>query len=502
MKPTVKSAGTTATERSLAALCDTTFLKLWSYPNIYTPEGRKNDRGAGKELADLLVVFGDALIVFSDKDIAFPTHPDTQVSWLRWKRRAIDASISQLHGAEKWLRERPGELYLDAECSDPFPLCEAVRSASEIHLIAVARNSAAAMRAHFEGSAGGLLFAQPNMDELLAKPFTYSDACPGKTFVHVLDEERLQLLLSELDTAPDFLAYLRFKVKLIRAGALSLIEGEEDLLAWYLEAGGGVLPEESVLQQELGRIGDEHTLLITAGLWAEYSTSEARRLRREADAVSYLWDTLIEWFSRHVLDGLVPDWTEPYVAPHEAALRTMARETRLSRRALSANFADKITSTPRDRRSSRIAFSPADSTVAFVLVIFPRSLGEPYETYRQERLALMQCYAFVCKYKYPLVRRVTVIGMEPQVSLGRSEDVLATEFPESLSEEEKAQAHEIMTEGRVLLDVKEARRTSYVDAPMRVRVPHRTQKQGRNDPCRCGSGKKHKRCCGAVAFPR
>lgn len=502
MKPTVRSTGTTAAERSLAAVCDSTFLKLWSYPNIYTPEGRKQGRGAGKELADLLVVFGEALIVFSDKDIGFPTHENIEVSWGRWKRRAIDASISQLHGAEKWLRERPNELYLDRNCSEPFPLCDTVRSATEIHLIAVARNSAAAVRAQFEGSAGGLLFAQPGLDELLVKPFTYSDAHPGKTFVHVLDEERLQLLLSELDTAADFLAYLRFKAKLIRKGALSVVEGEENLLAWYLEAGGGVLPEEAVWQSQVGKIGDENSLLIAAGLWAEYSTSEAHRRRREADANSYLWDTLIEWFSRHVLDGRVPDWTEPYIAPHEAALRTMARETRLSRRILAANFGDKMTSTPRDRRSSRIAFSPADPTVAFVLVIFPRSLGEPYDPYRQERIALMHCYAFVCKYKYPFVRRVTVIGTEPQVSSGRSEDILAMEFPESLSDKEKAQAHSIMTDGRVLLDVKEARGTSRVDAPMHVRVPHRSQKQGRNDLCRCGSGKKHKRCCGAVAFPR
>src|SRR5262249_49332683 len=29
-------------------------------------------------------------------------------------------------------------------------------------------------------------------------------------------------------------------------------------------------------------------------------------------------------------------------------------------------------------------------------------------------------------------------------------------------------------------------------------VPRRSAKVGRNDPCLCGSGKKHKKCCGAA----
>lgn len=33
--------------------------------------------------------------------------------------------------------------------------------------------------------------------------------------------------------------------------------------------------------------------------------------------------------------------------------------------------------------------------------------------------------------------------------------------------------------------------------PLSVTAAHRTHKVGRNDPCPCGSGKKHKKCCGA-----
>lgn len=46
-----KSEGLTPTEKSLFELCESTFLKLWTYANPY-----KEDR---KELCDLLAVFED-----------------------------------------------------------------------------------------------------------------------------------------------------------------------------------------------------------------------------------------------------------------------------------------------------------------------------------------------------------------------------------------------------------------------------------------------------------
>jgi hypothetical protein len=44
-----RSEGLTASEKILAELCDKSFLKLWSYPNLF--------RKPTKELTDLLVVF-------------------------------------------------------------------------------------------------------------------------------------------------------------------------------------------------------------------------------------------------------------------------------------------------------------------------------------------------------------------------------------------------------------------------------------------------------------
>lgn len=59
-----KSEGLTASEALLAELCERSFLQLWTYPNLF--------KKPGKELIDLMVVFGDDILLFSDKSCAYP----------------------------------------------------------------------------------------------------------------------------------------------------------------------------------------------------------------------------------------------------------------------------------------------------------------------------------------------------------------------------------------------------------------------------------------------
>src|SRR3569832_1307840 len=44
--------GTTDSERALARLARKAFLSLWSYPNVYSDEGKTGGKGDGKEKAD------------------------------------------------------------------------------------------------------------------------------------------------------------------------------------------------------------------------------------------------------------------------------------------------------------------------------------------------------------------------------------------------------------------------------------------------------------------
>lgn len=61
-----RADGITASERYLKKLCDRTFLSLWSYPNVYRDQSGAS-KGEGKEVCDLLVVFENHVIIFSDK---------------------------------------------------------------------------------------------------------------------------------------------------------------------------------------------------------------------------------------------------------------------------------------------------------------------------------------------------------------------------------------------------------------------------------------------------
>src|SRR5687768_5334548 len=112
--PIVRRDGITPAEQYLKMLCDNTFLSLWSYPGLF------RDQGA-KEVADLLVVFEQDVIIFSDKDCVYPTTPDAQVNWTRWFRTAIVKGANQAWGAERWITAFPDRLFLDPKCTQPFP---------------------------------------------------------------------------------------------------------------------------------------------------------------------------------------------------------------------------------------------------------------------------------------------------------------------------------------------------------------------------------------------
>jgi len=108
----------TSSERYLTRLCRRSFLRLWSWPNIYRDQ-HWGGSALGKEVCDLLVVFGNHVFIFSDKDCTFPDTGDLRIDWTRWVKRAVLKSAKQVAGAEKWIRDYPDRLYLDAACAKP-----------------------------------------------------------------------------------------------------------------------------------------------------------------------------------------------------------------------------------------------------------------------------------------------------------------------------------------------------------------------------------------------
>src|SRR5712692_59311 len=114
--------GVTPAERYLKRLCDHSFLSLWSYSGVYRDQWLNRTVKEDKEVTDLLVVFENHIIIFSDKDCVYPHGDDQELNWRRWFRRAVQESAKQIWGAERWIKTNPQRLFLDHACTQPFPI--------------------------------------------------------------------------------------------------------------------------------------------------------------------------------------------------------------------------------------------------------------------------------------------------------------------------------------------------------------------------------------------
>ncbi|MDG2571004.1 hypothetical protein P7L87_25965, partial [Vibrio parahaemolyticus] len=114
-------------------------MQLWTYPNL--------SKKPGKELTDLLVVFRDDVLIFSDKSCGYPGTGDPTLDWQGWFRRAIADSAHQIHLAEQWLRNQPDRIFLDPKCTERLPLWPPDPQRLRIHRICVATGAAERCRA-------------------------------------------------------------------------------------------------------------------------------------------------------------------------------------------------------------------------------------------------------------------------------------------------------------------------------------------------------------------
>ena len=233
-----KSSGTTPTEKYLVALCEKAFLRLWSYPNLF------RDQGGGKELCDVLIVFDRDIIIFSDKFCTYLDSGDEVKDWTRWFRRSIRDSARQVFGAERWIRHHPNRIFLDLGCTQPLPIDLPSSEDMRLHRVVVARGAGKRCSAFFDGDSGSLMVRSDLVGDVHVNApagpfgiFRIGRVDPDRGYVHVFDDENLDILLSELDTVADFVAYLTRKEAFICSGRVVLAPGEEDLLAYYLTGG-------------------------------------------------------------------------------------------------------------------------------------------------------------------------------------------------------------------------------------------------------------------------
>src|SRR5258706_7635708 len=214
-QPIEKSSGVTPAEKYLGHLCEKTFLSLWSYPGVYRDQGKVNG-GQGKEICDLLVVFGEHIIIFSDKHCELGDSGNVTLDWGRWFRKAIKKSAEQAWGAERWIRQNPTRIFLDRECVSPLPIDLPSIGNAKFHLVVVAHGISSRIRERYRGSGSLMIDTSIKGFDMHKEPFCVGDLDQQKTLVHILDDSSLNTLMTPRDTISDFVAYLSKRENLFR----------------------------------------------------------------------------------------------------------------------------------------------------------------------------------------------------------------------------------------------------------------------------------------------
>lgn len=179
---------------------------------------------------------------------------------------------------------------------------------------------------------------------------------------------------------------------MLKPGRTVWAAGEEDLLAYYLRhtdaQDAHCFPADSAQA-----ITDEE---FEEGGWALFAREELPR-RLANDQVSYTWDGVIEFVTRHFEANTLHFATDYSYEAHEKALRFLAQEPRFSRRVLARPLADLMANSPVTNPIMRMADSPSYQGVRFVYLAYPRQSGLTDEQYRQQRYAYMESYCRVVK---------------------------------------------------------------------------------------------------------
>lgn len=460
--------GITPTERYLGRLCRRSFLSLWSYRNLHTDEGRKSATVPGHELCDLLVVFGNSVIIFSDKHVAFQQHKPIEIAWPRWFRKAVTKSARQLHGAEAWIRNNPRRIFLDGQCAKPFPIDLPDPGSMEVFLVAVSTGVYEACHEYFgRDSIGSLMISTDVRGSRHEKaPFCVGWVDPERKFVHVFEEFTLDAVFSEIDTISDFVAYLRKREEfLTRETPIIRSPGEEQLLSIYLTNLNANGEHDFVLPGADDGIPD--FVALDESFWPGMVNDRQYKRKKEADRVSYAWDRLIEHFAAR--GGSYNPTFERSEAPRdiELGLRAMASEPRIRRRQLATAFVDLLETTDPHQRKARVACSNDFPDNAYVFLVLPRPDGEDYTKYRQARAALLAAYCHVVKLRCTAAQYVIGVATESYRAQGASEDLVVLDV-RNWTDEMNAGAIRLQHEGGLLLDgnvhTSESRTNEYPDS--------------------------------------
>ncbi|MDQ9130400.1 hypothetical protein RDT67_28785 [Serratia fonticola] len=388
MEKITKNGGYNESENILAELCEKTFLKLWSYPSLFRDDG-KGRNGVGKELCDLLIVFGNDIVIFSDKHITYQINNEEGVAWGRWKRSAINDSAKQLIGTKKWIKKLPSRIFLDHNCTSVFPFFRG-KDISEynFHLVAIANGLPSEKR----------IIINTSQEELVnfETQYTFSNE-----FIHIFDTKAFENITKELDTSKDFIDYLNKRKETLLNVKNIYCKGEENLLAEYL------LREDIPLSVFKSKRGKK----IRDCEYMDLINSHDYKNGKILDKNSYLWDYLIDNIATHLMEGSLITYVDNSLDEKKMVIEKMASYDRLSRREHAMAIMKKYTKTPPLAMSSFLIHS-GDHVFSFIItpsLPFKKKPNMTHEKYINSRLDILQAYcsAWYEEHKCDVVAVIT-----------------------------------------------------------------------------------------------
>ena len=484
----IKSKGVTTTERLLADLCESSFLKLWSYPNPI-----KDDQN---ELCDLLAVFENHVFIFFDRESRQldKSDQDPLLNWQRWKKKVIDDQIRTAHGAERYIKSGRG-IFLDSALQVPFPV-NIDFDKMIVHKILVAHGATEACQRFSDDNVHGSLAivygkGAPEF------PFPFLVCLEKENPVHIFDSHNLPIVFAELDTFFDFTQYLNSKIEAI--GSLDGLGycGEEDLLAHYF-----LNFDESTKRHFIGTSQkDINFMMVGEGEWKKFVQLPIYKSKKQADKESYLWDEVIQRTCQNALDGTMLGNSN--LLRGKSAIHEMAKEPRFSRSALAEQMTSAIRNFPESTQPimRNLSFMPSfHEGKGYVFLQLKVDGITDYENdYRPKRQSMLEIACGAARNKFEHLNTVVGIAIDaPKFTNRNSEDFIlmdCSQWSDHLREHyEKAnqglgffQSDQLVIQRKTVTEFPIVREKEANDLASR--------KVGRNDPCPCGSGKKYKKCC-------
>ena len=375
-----KSKGENGTEKLVAKLCDDTFLKLWSYPNPFNNKGQ--------ELCDVLVVFENKVFIFSVKNIEYNFKKEKNIAWNRWKRKAIDESIKQVNGAERWIKTHPKDIYLDMKCTKKFPL-KIPTDNVEIYKIIVALGAEEACINDSTNNITGALAITYCEKSVRPEEQSFRIIFDKTEKIHVLDSYNLDIILNELDTLSDISQYFKTKEKLIDKLSVLAYCGEEDLLGNYLQK----YKEFSNLDISLPK--DVGAVFVKEGGWQKVVKSFEYKSWKKSLKVSYNWDALLQLASEYALNDKLEGSGLVFLG--KSALYEMAKEPRNMRRLLAKKIAKEENKKYKGKDFSIISLPSSIENTYYVILQYPlcEHNEDKRENIKKELAILCEAYSAV-----------------------------------------------------------------------------------------------------------